>query len=209
MWASFAAWAKVARQELHRTLGAGKVRRAAVAVAPVVRLDPPDRRQHLPVELEPGRRLLVEGEVRGRDVGDIGRDEATDPGRPPPHSCRRGRPRRPDHDGDEDHDAGRRSRSPSRSPQPLPLRAVTRYRAARTCASAASRSAGRVVSIAYSRRLTDGLERDVAAPDEQEPLARARVDERATLGGREVEVAGRARRRPRGSGRAGRAGRTA
>ena len=48
---------------------------------------------------------------------------------------------------------------------------------------------GRVVSIAYSRRARR-LEGDVAAPDEQQPLPRSCVDQRAALGGREVEVAG-------------------
>ena len=60
-------------QELHRAPGARRVWRAATRVAAVVGLDPPDRRQDLPVEPEACRGLLVPDEVVGRDIGDVGR----------------------------------------------------------------------------------------------------------------------------------------
>ena len=65
------------RQELHRAAGAGAVRRTAVAVAAVVRLDPADRGKDRPVEPELRGGLLVEDEIVGRDVGDVcrGRDD--------------------------------------------------------------------------------------------------------------------------------------
>ena len=168
-------------QELHRTLGAGKVRRAAVAVAPVVGLHPPDRRQDLPVELEAGRRLLVQREIRGRDPGDIaGRGDR--PGGHRRKAAGEGARDTHDHDGHEDHDEGaaaaaRAAARTAAAPCGHPVSG-----GAYLCGSA-SRSAGRVVSIAYSRRLTEASNATWLRPTNSSPSpGRACTSERRSAG---------------------------
>ena len=164
-------------QELHRALRARVVRRTAVAVAPVVGLDPPDRREHLPVELEACRRVLVEGEVRGRDPGEV-RGAAR----------RRGRlhgpdPREPRGAGEGDREHERRREAEAAAAEPPRGRAAHRAAARARSASAASRSAGRDVSIAYSRRETTASKATWLRPTKRSPSpGRAWTSERRSAG---------------------------
>ena len=165
------------RQELHRALGARGVRRAAVAVAPVVGLDPSDRRQDLPVKLEAGRRILVEGEVRGRDPGNVS-GGAGCPG------CLHGPdPRERSRAADRDRKDQGRHEPEAATAEPATLRTAHRAAAAVRSASAASRSAGRVVSIAYSRRETTASNATWLRPTNSSPSpGRAWTSERRSAG---------------------------
>ncbi len=59
-------------QELHRAFGAGRVGLPGGGVSAVVGFDLANCREQFPGDAEFGARLLVEGEVVGRDVGEGG-----------------------------------------------------------------------------------------------------------------------------------------
>ena len=165
-----------AGEELHRPPGAGGVRRAATRVPAVIGLDPPDRRQHLPVEPEARRCLLVQGEVRGRDVGDRGRIGAV---------------RRDSHGPAAGEDADRRREEQDRESEQDQGAAAAGARDPHEVSGGADlsgfdgprRSAARVVSAAYSRSATTASKAVWLRPTNSRPSpGRAWSSERRSAG---------------------------
>ena len=135
------------RQKLQRTAGTGLVGPAVGGQPPVVALDAPDRGEQRPIEAESAPRVLVQHQVVGRDVG---------------HRCDRlGQPRARQAAPVAGQHADRAGQDGQRDEQ---QRAAAQAAAARAAPHEVSgvgslkagwiRSAGRVVSTAYSRRLT-------------------------------------------------------
>ena len=130
--ASLAAWAKVAGRNCIGPRAPAEFGAQPLRVAAVVGLDPPDRREHLPLEPEPRARLLVQHEVGGRDAGDIGRAVSTT-GSPPTAQMPARRPRRTDddreHEGRREPEAAARKREARRAAHPPAVRRACRPRA--------------------------------------------------------------------------------
>ena len=135
------------RLELHRPAGSGVVRTAVCVETAVVGLDVPDAREDLPLQPEALTRLLVEDEIGGRDATDrrrrrdhlFGGDGAGAREDPDPAA--------------QDDECDQRPGAADQAAEAKPA-GHGRSGGSNLWLSWSSRSDGRLVSAAYSRRLT-------------------------------------------------------